>query len=85
MRRLIGGAAVALLVAGCGQAERQNAHRVPSGQIDRTPPQILSMPNYFNNVAVKCDGHGHRVFVTSNKDRAPSNIVVVDDETCGAR
>ena len=36
-----------------------------------------------NNVASKCDGHGHRIFVTSNKDPAPSNMVVINDQSCG--
>jgi len=26
--------------------------------------------------------HGHRMFVTSNKDQAASNLVVVSDEFC---
>ena len=46
-------------------------------------PVILdAMPDHYNNVASKCDGHGHRMFITSNKDQAPSNLVVVSDESC---
>ena len=41
------------------------------------------MPDHYNNVASKCDGHGHRIYVTSNKDQAPSNLVVIDDRSCG--
>ena len=40
------------------------------------------MPNFFNNVASKCDGHGHRIFVTSNKSNAPSNLIVINDASC---
>jgi len=80
MRKLLLVAVLPLAVAGCGQVEKQNAHR--STNVDRSPAEVLAMPNYFNNVATKCDGHGHRVYVTSNKEKSPSNITVVDDETC---
>jgi hypothetical protein len=81
------GAAILLAVvalAGCGQKERVNAHQ--SRNVDRSPADVYAMPNFFNNVASKCDGHGHRVFVTSNKSNAPSNLVVINDPSCpGAR
>ena len=73
-------AAVALVGSGCTQKERVNAHQ--STDVDRTPAQVYAMPNYYNNVASKCDGHGHRIFVTSNKSNAPSNLVVVNDASC---
>src|SRR5205085_1170046 len=53
-----------------------------SNNVDRTPADIYAMPNYYNNVASKCDGHGHRIFVTSNKSSAPSNLVVINDASC---
>ena len=40
------------------------------------------MPDHYNNVASKCDHHGHRVYVTSNKGSVPSNVVVMNDESC---
>ena len=68
-------------VAGCGNTpERLNAHQ--QRNVDRSPPDVYAMPDHYNNVASKCDGHGHRMFVTSNKDQAPSNLVVVSDESC---
>ena len=70
------------IVAGCGNTpERLNAHQ--SRDVDRTPPEIYAMPDHYNNVASKCDGHGHRIYVTSNKDAAPSNMVVISDRSCG--
>jgi hypothetical protein len=75
-------AGLCLLVAGCGNTpERLNAHQ--SRDVDRTPPEIYAMPDHYNNVASKCDGHGHRIYVTSNKDQAPSNMVVINDSSCG--
>lgn len=75
-------AGLCVLVAGCGNTpERLNAHQ--SRDVDRTPPEIYAMPDHYNNVASKCDGHGHRIYVTSNKDQAPSNMVVIKDGSCG--
>ena len=73
-------AVVALAAAGCTQKERVNAHR--STNVDRTPAEVYAMPNFYNNVASKCDGHGHRIFVTSNKSSAPSNLIVINDASC---
>ena len=73
-------ALVALIAGGCAQKERVNAHQ--STKVDRTPADVYAMPNFFNNVASKCDGHGHRIFVTSNKSSAPSNLVVINDSSC---
>jgi hypothetical protein len=75
-------AAACAVVAACGSTpERLNAHQ--SRNVDRTPPEIYAMPDHYNNVAAKCDRHGHRIYVTSNKDQAPSNIVVIKDPSCG--
>ena len=75
-------AGLCVMVAGCGNTpERLNAHQ--SRDVDRTPPEIYAMPDHYNNVASKCDGHGHRIYVTSNKDQAPSNMVVIKDISCG--
>ncbi len=68
-------------VVGCGNTpERLNAHQ--QRNVDRTPPDVYAMPDHYNNVASMCDGHGHRMYVTSNKDQAPSNLVVISDESC---
>jgi hypothetical protein len=75
-------AALCVVLGACGNTpERLNAHQ--SRDVDRTPPEIYAMPDHYNNVASKCDGHGHRIYVTSNKDQAPSNMVVIDDRSCG--
>ena len=74
-------AALCIVAAGCGNTpERLNAHQ--STAVDRNPPEIYAMPDHYNNVASKCDGHGHRMYVTSWEDQAPSNLVVVSDESC---
>ena len=84
MRRLMTLALAVAAVAGvvgCGNTpERLNAR--PQRNVARPPPEVYAMPDHYNNVASKCDGHGHRMYVTSNKDQAPSNLVVVTDESC---
>ena len=76
-------AGLCVVLGGCGSTpERLNAHQ--SHDVDRTPPQIFAMPDHYNNVASKCDGHGHRIYVTSNTDTVPSNLVVITDRSCGA-
>ena len=72
-----------LALAGCGGPERENARQTPEGQVDRGAADVYAMPDHYNNVASKCDKHGHRIFVTSNKDQAPSNLVVIEDPSCG--
>ncbi|WP_354698083.1 hypothetical protein DSM112329_03747 [Paraconexibacter sp. AEG42_29] len=76
---------LALTAAGCGSdtPERQNARQTPGAQVDRVPAEVYAMPDHYNNVASKCDRHGHRIFITSNKDQAPSNLVVIADPSCG--
>jgi outer membrane murein-binding lipoprotein Lpp len=80
MARLAAVSVAILALAGCGQKERVNAHQ--STNVDRSPAEVYAMPNFFNNVASKCDGHGHRIFVTSNKANAPSILAVISDASC---
>ena len=57
---------LAVALAGCGAEARQDAET--SGmKVDRSPAEVLAMPNAFRNVATKCNGHGHRVFSSSNR------------------
>lgn len=87
MRRAFGagvlGAVVAL--AACGTPEKQDAHQTRGAAVDRSPAEkVLAMPDSFSNIAIKCDGFGHRVYVTSHGDvNRPSQIQVIDDPTCG--
>lgn len=55
---------------------------VDMGKLDQTAPEIIEMPNLFGNVAHKCDGHGHRVYVTTGRDNYPANVFVIDDPGC---
>jgi hypothetical protein len=71
-----------ITLAGCNRFnETRGRGDAPVGHRDDTPAEIINMPDEFGNVAVKCDGHGHRVYVvTHNKTDAP--VTVIDDPSC---
>lgn len=43
--------------------------------------EIINMPNGFPNLATKCDGHGHRVYVATHTEQR-QQIAVIEDEGC---
>lgn len=49
---------------------------------DDSPAEAYNMPDGFGNVATKCVGHGFRAYVTTNTGHAPSNLVIIKDESC---
>ncbi|MBC6458820.1 hypothetical protein [Actinomadura sp. HBU206391] len=53
----------------------------PVSKRDDSAAEVINYPNQFGNVAHKCDGHGHRVYVVTHakSDVAP---VVVTDPSC---
>lgn len=69
-----------LALAGC------TTNDTSVGSRDHGSADILNFPNHFNNVAMKCDGHGHRVFVTNNKGDGGTgaSVAVANDPSCGA-
>lgn len=48
------------------------------GPQDTSKADIINFPDLFANIAMKCDGHGHRVYVSTRN--APP--VVVTDSSC---
>lgn len=73
---------LALSLAACSTDARQDADT--SGQrVDKSSAEVIAMPDQFRNVAHKCDGHGHRVYMNSTGDSGNSaNIFVVTDPSC---
>jgi hypothetical protein len=71
-----------LLFFGCGEEATKDATK--SGQtVNRSPAEVIAMPDKFRNIATKCDGHGHRVYMNSTGDSGNSaNIFVIDDPSC---
>lgn len=76
-------AVATLLVVGCGQVEKQNAEHAQPGTVDRSAPDaVIAFPDDYRNVVTKCDGKGHRVYVTSHDADQPSAIAVINDDSC---
>jgi len=79
---------VALLTAlgGCSAKNALDTARgrgdAPVGSVDNTKKDVIQFPDRFSNVAHACDGHGHRVFVTTKSDTSRF-MVVLADSSCG--
>lgn len=54
----------------------------PVGAVDDRPKEVMQFPDRFSNVAHGCDGHGHRVYVTTKSDQS-REMRVIDDPSCG--
>ena len=69
----------------CGLQDSYNDERgtgdAPVGDRDDSPAEVLNMPNGAPNVYMKCDGHGHRVYVATHTEHRQS-LVVIDDPNC---
>jgi hypothetical protein len=77
--------AVALLVlagAGCSSKGQEKFKDAPTGARNTQAADIITFPDGFSNVAHKCDGKGHRVYVLFKDDHKYGAIAVVADETC---
>lgn len=76
-------ALMALLVAGCGNDEsREDADDVGNGKVEKSAPHVIAFNNHYPNVETKCDGFGHRIFVTTHDSSTGQNIIVLPDPTC---
>jgi hypothetical protein len=73
--------AATLFLTGCGKA-LEPYNDAPVKSQNKTPADVLNMPDGFSNVATKCD-HGNRVYVAFHGDKAYGAIAVVpNDPTC---
>jgi PBP1b-binding outer membrane lipoprotein LpoB len=79
----------ALLLAGVGGCASFNKVTQPfkdaprSSVVNRTPADVIEMPDGFNNVATKCD-HGNRIYVSYHGDGTYGfGFAVPNDPTCG--
>lgn len=81
-------AIVAVLIAGgCSIEEDFKSDRgrgdAPVLSSDDSGAEVINFPNNFPNVAHKCDGNGHRVYVTTYYgENRMGQVVVVGDESC---
>lgn len=78
-------AALALILAAlaaCGDDDERGTGDAPARRGDDSPAEVLNFPDGFSNVAHKCDGHGHRVYVTTQNANG-KQMAVVADPACG--
>lgn len=64
--------------AGCGvgpDKSREDAHDTQN--VDKSAPHATAFNNHYPNVQDKCDGHGHRIFVTTSKA-----TIIIADPSC---
>ena len=74
-------AAVLTLSACSGFSDERGWGDAPVTKRDDSGVEIINFPDQFANVATKCDGHGHRIYVVTH---AKSDVepVVIDDPSC---
>lgn len=88
MRKLIVVVLLSLVFTGCSVKDSIDQARgrgdAPTGKVDDSPKDVIQFPDRFSNVAHACDGHGHRVFVTTKSDTSRF-MQVVDDPSCGGQ
>lgn len=78
----------AALLGGCAAKNAADTARgrgdapIATGGVDNTPKEVVQFPDRFSNVADACDGHGHRIFVTTKSDQSRF-MAVIDDASCG--
>lgn len=70
---VIGGIAIAAIaLSGCFDKQVEPFKDAPTSKVrDSNPADIIEMPDGFSNVATKCDGHGHRLYVALPWQRQP--------------
>jgi hypothetical protein len=75
-------AAATLTLAGCSQKMQEPFRDAPVSGHQSAPAEVIEMPDGFSNVADKCDGHGHRVYVVFHGDSAYGAVTAISDPTC---
>lgn len=72
--------------AGCGSDKSQEPFKdAPrSGQNNDDPAEVINMPDGFSNLATKCDGHGHRVYVVYHGDHTYGSVTAINDPRCAS-
>lgn len=75
-------AAAALTLAGCSQKAQEPFRDAPVSGHQSSPAEVIEMPDGFSNIADKCDGHGHRVYVVFHSDGSYGSVAAIADPSC---
>jgi hypothetical protein len=73
-----------VVLAGCGDASREDAGDTPRGAVDRSQPRVTAFNNHYPNVETKCaaGAPGWRLFVSTRDSARGNNVIVVRDGAC---
>lgn len=84
MKRYLSIAALvaAIALAGCANPDKSRDDAADTLKVDHNSPEVIQFNNHFPNVETKCDGHGHRLFVTTHDSAVGRNVLVVPDKGC---
>ncbi|WP_338781768.1 hypothetical protein [Streptomyces sp. DG1A-41] len=74
--------AVLVLVVTGAACSPSSTPDAPVNRQETGSADIYSMPEDFPSVAAKCDGYGHRIFVSEDGEKAGFDISVVADPKC---
>lgn len=78
-RFIVPGLLSAVMLVGCSQYNDERGRGdAPIGPFDDTPAEVVNFPDKYANVAMKCDGHGHRIYSTTRE----AAVTVIDDPSC---
>jgi len=75
-------AAAALTLTGCSQKIQEPFRDAPVSGHQSAPAEVIEMPDGFSNIADKCDGHGHRVYVVFHSDSSYGSVSAIADPAC---
>ena len=78
----IGIAATVAALTGCSQKSLEPYRDAPVSGHQSAPAEVIEMPDGFSNIADKCDGHGHRVYVVFHSDGSYGSVAVMADPRC---
>lgn len=80
------GAVLGILLVGCGTIDSINDSNgkgdAPVGVRDDSAADVLNFPDGYGNVAMKCDGHGNRVYQVTSTQYANTQVVILPDASC---
>lgn len=68
-----------IVVSCSGYNNKRGVGDAGVGTQNREKPEVMVFSDKYPNVEHKCDGHGHRVYVTTTHNIRPQ---IVDDPTC---
>lgn len=69
-------------IAGCsGYNDARGRGDAPVGPANDDAAEIVNFPDTFSGVAIKCDGHGHRLYVVTH-EKSDVPVTVIADASC---